>query len=40
LCIIEPNKAVFGVLMELNIDKLIKIYSSEEDLLPPENSPA
>jgi anti-anti-sigma factor len=34
LCIIEPNSSVYDVLMVLNIDKLIKIYASE-DLLPP-----
>jgi anti-anti-sigma factor len=40
LCIIEPNKAVYDVLVVLNIDKLIKVYASEDDLLPTQNTPA
>jgi anti-anti-sigma factor len=40
LCIIEPNKSVYDVLMVLNIDKLIKIYETEDDLLPRQDSPA
>ncbi len=33
LSVLEPNKAVYEMLIALNIDKLIKIYTSE-DLLP------
>jgi anti-anti-sigma factor len=40
LCILEPNKTVFDMLMALNIDRLITIYPSEERLLPSSNQPA
>jgi anti-anti-sigma factor len=40
LCIIEPDKQLFDVLAVLNIDKLIKIYESEDCLLPEVDSPA
>ena len=32
LCIVEPNPTVFDILKVLNIDKMIKIYASEEFL--------
>ncbi len=32
LCLIEPKESIYEMLKNLNIDKLIGIYSSEEDL--------
>ena len=32
LCIVEPNPAVFDILKILNIDKIIRIYDSEDRL--------
>jgi len=32
LCIIEPNNELKGVFSALNIDKILKIYNSEDNL--------
>lgn len=38
LCIIEPQQRVLELLMQMNIDSLIDIFHSEEDLLKKDAS--